>query len=1040
MRITRYSVNRRLATSAIATALVVLGLSGLSHLPVDFLPDVTYPLVKMQIRWPGATPEEIDKDIADPLERLMATVDNLDSLESFAREGVYSLDVSFDYGTDIDVAFQDVLAALTRAGQDLPEDIEPPFVFKADPSQLPVMQLAVSSPTWSPVQLREWADNWLQERLLAVKGVAGAEIVGGLKREIRVLLDPAALEKYHLSLDTVLSRLRAENIERTAGRVTSGRKETIARTTGEFASLDEIRSVVISRSGPNKIYLRDIAGVEDTHEDERVITRFNGEDCVKISVLKEAGANTVEVADAVAARLADLHASFPDGVSLATIENQAEYVRQSLNGVRDAAFGAAVLLILIVYLFLGSARQVIVMCLGLPLTLIVNFGVMKLAGFSLNIFSLGGLVIAIGVVLDNSIVVIENISRLHHEAPEGEVGPQAIQAASEVGPAILASTLSFLALFVPFLIVPGLTTLLFRELILVVAGIVVISLMVAITATPMVAAALFGHLPVRATRTQTGRRPARIATGFEHVFEHITEWYGKSLRPILRWRWLVLPVFVAVLIGGGLLLGRVGGEFLPLMDDGRLMVKVRLPTGTAIRETDQALRKLEQQVSKDPLVDSVFSLAGGQIRGLTTYEIATEGELNIQLVPKAERGVSTKAYVQSLRKTVAQTPLPGVRAMARQNAIKGIKGMQASDLIVQIRGQNTDVLDDLAQRAAETMRQSGNVASVNISMDLSRPEYQVRIDRAKAAELDIAVADVANGLRTLINGTVSTRYREGGEYIDIRTLVPEVKINGSRDIENLPLSRRGGQTLRVRDIAEVRSGVGPVEIIREDQVKQVSIEVDLEKGDLAGGVAHLKSLLADLEYPPGYEVSFGGSAEMMSDMKNTVLSVLGFALFFSFIILTVQFNSLKLPTLILGSVPVCLAGIVYALYVTGFPLGATVIIGVLVVVAATINDGVLLLTFAGELQERDHVSPVDAVINAAQIRLRPRIMTTLTTMMGFLPLALNLGEGGDMLQPMAIGAIGGLLLEMPVALLLMPCLYTLPTRHGKLIGPESGAC
>jgi len=1018
MRITQYSVNRRLATSAIATALVVLGLYGLSRLPVDFMPDVTYPLVKMQIRWPGATPEEIDKDIADPLERLMATVDNLDSLESFAREGVYSLDVSFDYGTDIDVAFQDVLAALTRAGQDLPEDTEPPFVFKADPSQLPVMQLAVSSSTWSPVQLRDWADNWLQERILGVNGVAGAEIVGGLEREIRVLLDPAALEKYRLSLDTVLNRLRAENMERTAGRVTSGRKEIIVRTTGEFTSLDEIRSVLIARNGANKIYLRDMAEVEDAHEDERVITRFNGEDCVKISVLKEAEANTVEVADAVAARLADLRASFPDGVRLATIENQAEYVRQSLNGVRNAALGAAVLLILIVYLFLGSVRQVLVMCLGLPLTLIVNFGVMKLAGFSLNIFSLGGLVIAIGVVLDNSIVVIENISRLHHEDPEGKVGPQAIQATSEVGPAIVASTLSFLALFVPFLIVPGLTTLLFRELILVVAGIVVISLTVAVTATPMVAAALFGH-----------RRPARVATGFEHVFERITEWYGKSLRPILRWRWPALSVFVVILIGGALLLSRVGGEFLPLMDDGRLMVKVRLPTGTAVGETDRALRKIEQKVGQDPLVDSVFALAGGQIRGLTTYEIATEGELNIQLVPKAERSVSTADYVQSLRKTVAQTPLPGVRAMARQNAIKGIKGMQASDLIVQIRGQDTAVLGNLARRAAETMRQSGNVASVNISMDLSRPEYRIVIDRAKAAELDIAVADVANSLRTLVNGAVSTRFREGGEYIDIRTLVPEGKINGIGDIENLPLTRRDGQTLRVRDLAEVRAGVGPVEIIREDQVKQVSIEVDLAEGDLAGGVARLKNVLADLDYPPGYEVSFGGGAEMMRDMKNTVLSVLGFALFFSFIILTVQFNSLKLPALILGSVPVCLTGVVYALYLTGFPLGATVIIGVLVVVAATINDGVLLLTFAGELQERDHVSPVDAVINAAKIRLRPRIMTTLTTMMGFLPLALNIGEGGDMLQPMAIGAIGGLLLEMPVALLLMPCLYTLTARQ-----------
>lgn len=581
--------------------------------------------------------------------------------------------------------------------------------------------------------------------------------------------------------------------------------------------------------------------------------------------------------------------------------------------------------------------------------------------------------------------------------------------------------MSFLALFVPFLIVPGLTSLLFRELILVVAGIVVISLAVAVTVAPMLSATLFGH-----------RRPARVATRFERVFEHLTAGYAWLLRVTLRWRWLVIPVFASVLIGGSLLLGRVGGEFLPLMDDGRLMVKVRLPTGTAVRETDLALRQIERQVSEDPLVDSVFALAGGQVRGLTTYEIANEGELNIQLVPKAQRAVSTADYVQSLRKTVAQVPLPGVRAMARQNPIKGIHGMRASDIVVQIRGQDTDTLGGLARKAAETMRRNGNVMNVNISMDLSRPEYQVRVDRTKAAELGIEVADVANALRTLVTGTVSTRYRDGSEYIDIRTLVPETEINSRRDIENLPLTRLGGQTLRVRDVAQVRSSVGPVEIIREDQVKQVSIEADLADGDLAAGVAQLKNLLADLDYPSGYELSFTGSAELMADMKTTVFSVLGFALFFSFIILTVQFNSLKLPTLILGSVPVCMAGVIYALYLTGFPLGATVIIGVLVVVAATVNDGVLLLTFAGELQERDRIPAFDAVVQAARIRLRPRIMTTLTTMMGILPLALNLGEGGDMLQPMAVGAIGGLLLEMPVALFLMPCMYLLAARRAPV--------
>ena len=1028
MKITRLSVTRRLSTGAVLVALAVLGVYGLSRLPVDFLPDITYPLVKVHIRWPGATPDEADKDIADPIERLMATVDNLDYLESTSRTGLYSLDVHFDYGTDIDVAFQDVLAALTRARQNLPDDAEEPFVFKADPSQLPVLQVALSSGRWGPVRLREWADTWLQDHLLAVKGVAGTEIVGGLEREIRIRLDAAALEKYRLDVNTVLQRLREENIERTGGRVTVGRREIIARTPGEFSSLEEIRSVLIARRGRDKIHLGDIAEVVDGHEDVRVITRFNGEDCVKLSVLKEAEANTVEVAEAVAHRMSGLKSAFPAGLRVSYVENQATYVRQSLSGVRNAAIGAAVLLVLVVYLFLGSLRQVVVMGVALPLTLVLNFGLMKAGGFSLNTFSLGGLVVAIGVVLDNSIVVLENISRMRREYPAEDVAAQSVDAADEVGPAIVAATLSFLALFVPFLIVPGLTSLLFRELILVMAGIVVISLAVAVTVTPMLAATVLD-----------GRRVDPLQTSrFERFFERITKTYGSALRRVMRLRWAAIPVFLGILAGGALLLGRVGTEFLPLMDDGRLMVKVKLPVGAAVRETDRALRDIERRLRDDPLVESIFSLAGGQVKGLYTYEISNEGELDIQLVPRADRPVTTAEYVRRLRKELGKAGPPGAMVMAKQMPVKGIHGMRASDIIVKVRGQDTGVLAELAERTAALMRRAEGLTNVYVSMDLSRPEYQVRIDRTKAAELGVSAADVAGALQTFITGTVATRYREGAEYHDIRVVVPESRLDNLRAVAGLPLRCAQGGTLRVRDVAQVVPAAGPVEIIREDQAKQVTVEADLTGGDLAGAVKKLRGVLADVDRPPGYEFTFGGRAEMMSDMRDTVRLVLVFALFFSFIILVVQFNDVKLPALILGGVPVCLAGVVYLLYLAGLPLGATVVIGVLVVVAATVSDGVLLLTFAGELRDRRCLSPFDAVAEAAGIRLRPRVMTTMTTMMGFLPLALNLGEGGDMLQPMAVGAIGGLAMEMAVALFLMPCLYLAFTRDRPPSGPAAG--
>ncbi|MFP4445873.1 MAG: efflux RND transporter permease subunit [Desulfosudaceae bacterium] len=1018
MKITGYVVRRRLATSAIILAVVVLGLYGLWRLPVDYLPNITYTLVKVQIKWPGATPEEIDTDIADPVERLMSTVDRLDYLDSSSLEGLYNLNVYFEYGANVDVAFQDVLAALTRAEQDLPEDIEAPYVFKADPSQLPVMQLTASSDRWSPVKLRDWADNWLQDRILAVRGVAGTEVIGGLEREIRILLDPAAMEKHRLALDTVIGKVAAENVEQTGGRVTVGTREIIARTMGEYAGLDDIREVVVAGEGHQKVYLRDIAQVMDGHEEARLMTRFNGGETVRISVLKEAEANTVRTAEAVNRLLDDLAPELPPGLHLDYVENQAVYVKQALTSVRNAALAAAILLIIVVYLFLGSLRQVVVMVIALPLTLVVNFGLMKLAGFSLNLFSLGGLVVALGVVLDNSIVVVENISRLRQEKPDQDTAGHAVDGAAEVGPALVAATFSFLALFAPFLIVPGLTSLLFRELILVVAGIVVISLVVAVSVTPMITTVLFG-----------GSRPARRSAWFERLFDRIIRGYARLLGRIIGRRWLTAAFFVLLVAGAVALSGRLGGEFLPLTDDGRIMVKVKMPTGTAVAETDRALRKIEQKIQADPLVESIFTLAGGYLKGLTTFEVANEGEVDIQLVPKAERDISTEAYVARLRRAVAGLQIPGGKAMVRQMPIKGIPGMQASDIVVQVRGQDMEILSDLASRTAGTIRSLDGFQNVLVSMDLTKPEFQVRVDRVKAAELGVSVANVAASLHSLITGTVATRYRDGNEYYDIRLIVPEQHLASRQDIENLLLTSEQGEMLRLRDIAEVVPDAGPVEIVRENQIKQITIEADSTGDDLAGAVAKLRKSLAAIERPAGYDFDFGGRVEMMNDMRETVLAVLGFALFFSFIVLAVQFNSLKLPGLILGSVPVCLGGVVLLMYLSGLPLGATVIIGVLVVVAATINDGVLLLTYAGELQGRHAWLPERAVTEAARIRLRPRVMTSVTTMIGFLPLALNLGEGGDMLQPMAVAAIGGLGMEMLVALILMPCLYVIAERR-----------
>lgn len=1012
MRITEYTVRRRLATSAIALALVVLGLYGMWRLPVNFLPDMTYPMIKLNIFWSGATPEEIERNLADPIERQMMTVDGLDYLESISIEGMYSLIANFNYGRDIDVAYQDATAALARVARKLPRDIDPPVIFKADPSQIPILQLTVRSDLWDLVQLRTWTDEWLQDQMLAVPGVAGTEIVGGLVREIRVHLKPDALEKYGLTISSVLKRLREENIDQFGGRLTVGPQEIIARTTGEFTSLEDIRNVVLLRDGANRVTLREVAEVVDAHREARVITRLDRQPAVKVSILKQADANTVEVARAVERRLAKLKSGLPEGVALGMVENQGVYVTDALNGVSTAAFEAAILVILIVWLFLGSWRQVVVIIMALPLILIMNFGLMQLAGFSLNIFSLGGLVIAIGVLVDNSILVIEAISRRREDNPGEPINDLVIAATSDIGPAVVAATLAFLALFVPFLLVPGLVSLLFRELILVIAGIVLISLVTAISLTPMLTAVLLGHSMGRERKSR-----------FEILVDFITTSYRRLLGWVLTYRYVVIAFFLIILALGGYAATRLGSEFLPQMDDGRVMVKVKLPTGAAVAETDRVLQEIEKQIGEDPRIESLFTMAGGRAVGTVTFEIANEGELNLQLLPREARDISTTEFIRQLRPIVAKIPAPGGKVSVSQTKVKGLRKMGDADIEVKVQGDDLQQLFELAGKLAQTMTGLNQFTNVYVAMDLSKPEMQIAVDRVRAAEMGVSVSEVADSLRTLVAGSVPTRLREGDNDYDIRVMVPESSIRHRTDLENLLIATQQGGFVRLGDLATVLPATGPVEIVREDQVKMVIVRGDAVGVSVGEALSGLQAAMAEENLPPGYQIAYGGQAQMMADMTRDVLMILAFALFFSFIVLAVQFNSLKLPALILGSMPFCLTGSVGLLLATGFPLGATVIIGILVVLAAAVNAGVLLFTYARGLQNTANLPVREAILTAAELRLRPIVMVSTAILFGLIPLAMALDAGGDMLQPMAIAAIGGLLMEIAVALFLMPCLY-----------------
>jgi hydrophobic/amphiphilic exporter-1 (mainly G- bacteria), HAE1 family len=664
------------------------------------------------------------------------------------------------------------------------------------------------------------------------------------------------------------------------------------------------------------------------------------------------------------------------------------------------------------------------MLIALPLTVLANFFLMRLAGFSLNIFSLGGLVVAMSVVIDNSIVVMENVTRL---GARGE-GDRAEEAGTEqVATPILFATVTFLALFLPFLLVPGLASLLFRELILVVAGVLVLSLVVALTVTPAAARWL-----------KVGAAGHGRPTPVERALERLTAWYRRLLARLLHRPAVVVAAVVVLFAGSLVALGEVGSEFLPKVDDGRVMVKVMMPAGTSVAEVDRILGAVEERIAGLPEVESVFTLAGGRVWGLATMEIPYEGEVDIQLVPKHERRLSTAEFVSKVQPLVREVDAPGGRINVAQMKVKGIRQVGTQEVEVKVRSGEIPALFGFARDLAEALRGTDGLTNVNVSMDLSKPEYRVLVERDRASALGISVQEIALTLRGLVRGEVATLYREGAEYYPVRVMVPEPLLTGKEALERLVVADRGGTPVTLRELAEVRRAVGPVEIAREDQAKQIVVRADSSGTSVGEAAARAAAVVATLEPPPGVEVTLGGQAQMMRESLANLGLVLAFSLFFGYVVLAIQFESFVQPFLILVRVPLSLVGFVAALLLTGLPVGATVLIGVVILAGNEIYHGVVLLGFVNEL--RAGGLPVEeAVLEGSAVRLRPILMTLSAMTLGLLPLALGIGEGGDMLVPMAVAVIGGLLVSLVMTLVFLPCAYKLLPGRVALSRLQVGA-
>ncbi|ODU46390.1 MAG: acriflavin resistance protein [Lysobacteraceae bacterium SCN 69-123] len=1020
--LTHAAIRRPIGTAAITSVVLVLGLFFVGRLPVDLLPEVVYPLIRVDVSYPGVAPEVIEEQVTRPIERQLASTEGLTLMASEAEEGSTDISLLFRYGTDLDLALQNAARLLERARGQLPDDIEPPRLSKFDPGAQAVFEAGFSSQRRSSREVRDWLDNRLAPQLQSIPGVSGVLSVGGQERELEVVVDQQRLRAYGLSLADVSAQLAAENQNVSAGNITSSSLDVRARTEGRFKSAADIAAVLLQIPGSDRrIRLDEVAEVRDGYREQRVFVRLNGESATQLSVFKQPDANTVQVVGEVQARLDSLRASgfIPEDIVFSTTRDGAFFVRGSVESVASAAVLGGVLAMLVVLFFLGSVRGSVVIGLSIPLALMATFALMGGAGLSLNVMSLGGLALGVGLLLDNAIVMLENIER--HRSQLREDPQQAAHAgADEVISAVTAGTLTNLAAVLPFLLITGLATLVFRELLVTISFAVIASLAVALTLVPMLAAQM------AKLRFSSGFDRSLPYRAFSRMLRSVTDGYRGLLRALLPRRgWVLLFAFASVL--AVLPLGsRLGNEFLPQLDDGSLNVRLALPAGTTPEQTDRATREVEAAIRALPHVRSVFTVSGGNVWGGTVSERAGRGWLSIQLEDASQRPEwPVGRWAREAQRQVSALDIAGADIAVRTSGIRGLNfGLSGNDMELKVLGEDLATLQRLAREIIRAIEDIPGLEAVEMDDEDRTPALQIEVDRERAAALGLDVRAVAQALRQAVTGTVPTRYSTGVNEYDVRVRMPREEVENLDRLGEVIVANGANGPIQARQVASFTLGEGPAEIGRENQlrIQRIVGSFNTSASDVGTIMAEVQRRLAGIDMPEQYGVALGGQFETLAETEREMNTVILLAVFLVLVVLIVQYEQLTNPLVIMTAAPLALCGALVALWVSDTPLSAPVFLGAVLLIGIVVNNAILLVEYIEQGRARG-MADMDAVIEAGAVRLRPILMTTLTTVVGMLPLAIGLDAGGALMQPLAVAVVGGLLSSMLLTLVLVPCLY-----------------
>jgi len=1018
MNLPDFSIRRPVTTLMVCLVAILLGGIAFVQIPVDLMPEVVYPTLSVSARYEGVAPEEMETLVTRPLEEAFSSTPGVEEITSSSQEGQSSIRISFSYGTDLDEAANELRSRLDRRRAALPEEMEPPVIYKFDISQFPVMFLSVAAADMDPRELRYFVEKNIQYRLERVPGAAQVGIRGGLRREIQIQLDLQKLRALDLSVDRVVQVIRNENLNRPVGPVREGRFEVLLRTQGELTNMEQIRNLVVTTRNGVPIHLREVAAVADSHEDVRQLISVDGHPAIRLFVYKQSGANTVEVSEGIWQEIDKIHADFP-GIRIDATMDSAKFIRASIGNVQGSAMVGAGLAVVILLFFLRSFTSTLIIGTAIPIAVIATFALMYFNGFTLNTVSFGGLALGVGMLVDNSIVVLENIYR------QREAGKNRREAASigsrEVATAISASTLTTVAVFVPVLFLSGMSGQTFKQLAMVVSFALLCSLVVALTVVPVMASRYLPKPGARATRGPLGVF-YRFAGA---TLDGMSAFYGRVLSWAVDHRKTVLLAGAAAFAVTAYLWPMIGVELQPEVDEGEIRLDVELEPGTRVEVTDKLMQRLAGIIGKNVPEASHIMVESGSMSWRGGGGPHT-GDLRISLVEQDKRSRSSTEIATAIRPLLNIEPGMVARVRTGGGMFSRISraGFSGEDrLSVEIRGHDLDVLGRLAEEVRARMASVRGVTGVQLSRQPGLPEMLVTVDRPKAASMGLNVADVADTLETAIGGRNASMFRQEGDEFNILVRLREEDRLDLARVGDIPLATPVGRTIPAGSIVQLRRQEGPIAITRADQQRIVTVSGAIAGRDLGSIVRDLEGPVRSIETPPGYTITFGGEYEEQQKSFRELTFAAILAIILVYMVMASQFESLRDPFIILFSIPLAGIGVATLLLATGTTFNIQGFLGLIVLVGIVVNNAIVLIDYTNLLRREEHMSVRDAVLVAGRRRLRPILMTTATTVLGLTPMSLGLGEGGELQAPLARVVIGGLTTSTLITLVFIPIIY-----------------